>query len=67
MHKQRMWSRGLLCAISLATSGCASRQVVTAECPSYVPSPAAVAPIQGTDWKTPAARLIEFYTRPSQP
>jgi hypothetical protein len=66
MPRLDMCSRGLLCAISLALTGCASRQPVATECPSFVPSPAALTPISGTDWKTPAERLLEFYTRPSQ-
>ena len=58
-------SHGLLAVMLLALTGCASRPVATVECPSFVPSPEALTPISGTDWKTPAQRLIEFYTRPS--
>lgn len=67
MFRNFTWRHGLLVAILTVTPGCASKQIVTAECPSFVPSPEALAPISGTDWKTPAARLIEFYTRPSMP
>ena len=66
MPRLDMCSRGLLPAMLLALTGCASRPAAPVECPSFVPSPAALTPISGTDWKTPAERLLEFYTRPSQ-
>lgn len=64
MFRNSIWRRGLLTVTLLVLPGCASKQIVTAECPSFVPSPEALKPIEGTDWKTPAARLTEFYTRP---
>jgi hypothetical protein len=66
MPRLDMCSRGLLLGTLLVLTGCASRPAVPVECPSFVPSPAALTPISGTDWKTPAERLLEFYTRPSQ-
>jgi PBP1b-binding outer membrane lipoprotein LpoB len=66
MRNPHMSRLGLVFAISLALTGCASKQIVPIECPSYVPSPEALAPMQGTDWKTPAQRLIEYYTTPSR-
>ena len=66
MHKQDIWRLGMLSASVLMVTGCASKQLVATECPSFVPSPAALAPISGTDWKTPAERLIEYYTIPSR-
>jgi hypothetical protein len=65
MLSQGMSKRGLPLAMLLVLTGCASRPAVPVECPLYVPSPEALTPISGTDWKTPAQRLIEFYTRPS--
>ena len=35
--------------------------------PKFVPSPEALRAMPGTDWKAPAARLLEFYTMPLQP
>jgi hypothetical protein len=66
MRNRLTLRRGLLLGTLLALTGCASKQPVPIECPSYVPSPEALAPMQGTDWKTPAARLIEYYTMPSR-
>jgi hypothetical protein len=58
-------SRGLLLAMLLGLTGCASRQPVPIECPSYVPSPEALKPMEGTGWKPLAGRVIETYSRPS--
>jgi hypothetical protein len=66
MRNRLTLRRGLLLGTLLATTGCASKQIAPIECPSYVPSPEALAPMQGTDWKSPAQRLIEYYTRPSR-
>jgi hypothetical protein len=66
VHKPHTLRRGLLLGTLLALTGCASKQLVATECPSYVPSPEALAPMQGTDWKSPAQRLIEYYTMPSR-
>jgi uncharacterized protein YceK len=67
MPKPRTSRSGLLLAMLLALSGCASVQPVAAECPKFVPSPEALRAMPGTDWKSPAARLIEYYTTPLQP
>ena len=67
MPKPRTSKSGLLAAMLLALSGCASVQPVATECPKFVPSPEALRAMPGTDWKSPAARLIEFYTTPLQP
>ena len=67
MPKLRMSRSGLLLAMLLALSGCASVQPVATECPKFVPSPEALRAMPGTDWKSPAARLIEFYTMPLPP
>ena len=67
MPKPRTSRSGLLLAMLLALSGCASVQPVATECPRFVPSPEALRAMPGTDWKSPAARLIEFYTMPLQP
>ena len=67
MPKLRMSRSGLLLAMLLALSGCASVQPVATECPKFVPSPEALRAMPGTDWKSPAARLIEYYTTPLQP
>ena len=58
-------TRGLLLGMLLALTGCASRQAVPVECPRYVPSAEALAPISGTGWKPLAGRVIETYSRPS--
>lgn len=49
----------------LMLHGCASRVPVPVECPRFVPSPEALAPIRGTGWKPLAERVIETYSRPS--
>jgi len=67
MPKPRTSRSGLLLAMLLALSGCASVQPVATECPKFVPSPEALRAMPGTDWKSPAARLIEFYTTPLPP
>jgi hypothetical protein len=65
MPRLDMCSRGLLLGTLLALTGCASRQPVPIECPSYVPSPEALTRIEGTGWKPLAGRVIETYSRPS--
>lgn len=67
MPKLRTSRSGLLLAMLLALSGCASVQPVATECPKFVPSPEALRAMPGTDWKSPEARLIEFYTTPLPP
>ena len=67
MYKLRTSRSGLLPAMLLALSGCASVQPVATECPKFVPSPEALKSYEGTDWKSPAARLLEYYTTPLQP
>ena len=67
MPKLRTSKSGLLAVMLVALSGCASVQPVATECPRFVPSPEALRAMPGTDWKSPAARLIEFYTMPLQP
>ena len=67
MPKPRTSRSGLLLAMLLALSGCASVQPVETECPKFVPSPEALRSLPGTDWKSPAQRLIEYYTTPLQP
>ena len=64
MPKLRMSRSGLLLAMLVALSGCASVQPVATECPKFSPSAEALRAMPGTDWKSPAARLIEFYTMP---
>lgn len=65
MHNRNTLRRGALLVAMLTLHGCASRTPVAAECPRYVPSPEALAPIQGTGWKPLAGRVIETYSRPS--
>jgi len=67
MPKPRTSRSGLLLAMLVALSGCASVQPVATECPKFVPSPEALRSLPGTDWKSPAQRLIEYYTTPLQP
>ena len=67
MPKLRTSKSGLLLAMLAALSGCASVQPVATECPRFVPSPEALRAMPGTDWKSPAARLLEYYTTPLQP
>ena len=67
MPKLRTSRSGVLLAMLAALSGCASVQPVATECPRFVPSPEALRAMPGTDWKSPAARLIEFYTMPLPP
>ena len=67
MPKPRTSKSGPLLAMLLALSGCASVQPVATECPKFAPSPEALRAMPGTDWKSPAARLIEYYTTPLQP
>ena len=67
MHKPRTSRSGLLLAMLVALNGCASIQPVATECPKFVPSPEALRAMPGTDWKSPAARLLEFYTTPLEP
>ena len=67
MLKLRTSRSGLLAVMLVALSGCASVQPVATECPKFVPSPEALRAMPGTDWKSPAARLIEYYTTPLQP
>ena len=64
MPKLRTSRSGPLLAMLVALSGCASVQPVATECPKFVPSPEALRAMPGTDWKSPAARLIEYYTTP---
>jgi hypothetical protein len=45
----------------------ASVRPVATECPKFVPSPEALRAMPGTDWKSPAARLLEYYTTPLAP
>lgn len=65
MPNKVTWRLGLLSASALMITGCASRQAVPVECPSFVPSPEALRPIEGTGWKPLAQRVIETYSRPS--
>ena len=65
MRKPHTLRRGLLLGTLLALTGCASRQLVATECPSFVPSPEALTRIEGTGWKPLAGRVIETYSRPS--
>lgn len=67
MLKPRTSKSGVLLAMLVALSGCASTKPVPTECPKFVPSPEALRSLPGTDWKSPAARLIEFYTTPLPP
>jgi len=67
MHKLRTSRSGLLPAMLLALSGCASVQPVATECPKFSPSAEALRAMPGTDWKSPAARLLEYYTTPLAP
>ena len=67
MPKPRTSRSGLLLAMLVALSGCASVQPVATECPRFVPSPEALRAMPGTDWKSPAARLLEYYTTPLAP
>lgn len=67
MHKPRTSKSGLLPAMLLALSGCASVRPVATECPKFAPSPEALRAMPGTDWKSPAARLLEYYTTPLAP
>lgn len=67
MPKLRTSRSGLLLAMLAALSGCASVAPVPTECPKFAASPEALRSFQGTDWKAPAARLIEFYTEPLKP
>lgn len=67
MPKPRTSKSGLLLAMLAALSGCASVQPVATECPKFVPSPEALRAMPGTDWKSPAARLLEYYTTPLPP
>ena len=67
MHKPRTSKSGLLLAMLVALSGCASVQPVATECPRFVPSQEALRAMPGTDWKSPAARLLEYYTTPLPP
>ena len=67
MLKPRTSRSGPLLAMLVALSGCASVQPVAAECPRFVPSPEALRAMPGTDWKSPAARLLEYYTTPLAP
>ena len=67
MLKLRTSRSGLLAVMLVALSGCASVQPVATECPRFVPSPEALRAMPGTDWKSPAARLLEYYTMPLAP
>ena len=67
MLKPRTSKCGPLLAMLAALSGCASVAPVPTECPRFAASPEALKSFQGTDWKSPAARLLEFYTTPLQP
>ena len=67
MPKLRTSKSGLLAAMLLALSGCASVQPVATECPKFSPSAEALRAMPGTDWKSPAARLLEYYTTPLPP
>ena len=67
MLKLRTSKSGLLAVMLVALSGCASVQPVATECPRFVPSPEALRSLPGTDWKAPAARLLEYYTMPLPP
>ena len=67
MPKLRTSRSGPLLAMLVALSGCASVQPVATECPKFSPSAEALRAMPGTDWKSPAARLIEFYTTPLPP
>lgn len=64
MHSRHTLPAGGALALSLLLTGCASAVPVPAECPRYVPSPEALAPITGTGWKPIAERVIETYSRP---
>ena len=67
MPKPRTSKSGLLLAMLLALSGCASVRPVATECPKFSPSAEALRAMPGIDWKSQAARLIEYYTTPLQP
>jgi hypothetical protein len=65
MRNRNTWTLGGLLVVILTLPGCASRPIAVAECPKFVPSPEALAPIQGTGWKPLAERVLETYSRPS--
>lgn len=67
MHNRNTLRLGALLVAMLMLPGCASKPIAVAECPRYVPSPEALAPIQGTGWKPLAGRVIETYSRPLSP
>lgn len=63
-NKLTLLPGGLLAAM-LLLPGCSSITPVAAECPRYVPSPAALKPIEGTGWRPLAGRVVETYSKPS--
>jgi hypothetical protein len=65
VRNRHTWITGAVLAMLLSLPGCASAPKAVAECPRFVPSPEALAPIQGTGWKPLAERVIETYSRPS--
>lgn len=69
MCRGSMWTRGLALATLLGVSGCASRPAVApAECPRYVPSPAALQIPPAVPWRDLATRLVQpSSTTSSQP
>ena len=61
MHSRNTLKRGALLAAMLTLPGCASKPIAVAECPRYVPSPEALAPIQGTGWRQMGDRVVEHF------